>query len=77
MTLTFSNVQFLVEIIGVSCLYTGTATAEVRARGNPLVINLATITGTNVRRTSGSFLCPSTGSLAGGFAIPTQTITLP
>lgn len=74
-TLTFDRIA--IEITSLAaCLYGGSLTAVLPYQGTPFRTGLITVTATNVRRVSGSFLCPATGTLSGSFGITAQTIEL-
>jgi hypothetical protein len=77
-SLTVERTGFLLNTIGLECLYGGTITSLLAVTGtNPYTSGLYEIPpGSSAPFVRGSFLCPRTGTMTGTFAIsPTQTVT--
>jgi len=77
-SLTIQRTGFLLNTIGLECLYGGSVTSLLAVTGtNPYTSGLYAIpSGSSVPFVRGSFLCPRTGSMTGTFGIsPTQTVT--
>jgi hypothetical protein len=77
-SLTLQRAGFLMNTIGLECLYGGSVTSLLAVTGtNPYTTGLYAVpTGSSVPLVRGSFLCPRSGSMSGTFGIsPTQTVT--
>ncbi|MGN6188150.1 MAG: hypothetical protein ACTHOE_04575 [Conexibacter sp.] len=77
-SLTIQRTGFLLNTIGLECLYGGSVTSLLGVTGrNPYTTGLYAIpSGSSVPFVRGSFLCPRTGTMTGTFGLsPTQTVT--
>lgn len=77
-SLTVNRTGFLLNAIGIECLYGGSITTLLAVTGtNPYTTGLYEIpAGSSAPFVRGSFFCPRTGSMTGTFGIsPTQTVT--
>jgi hypothetical protein len=76
-SLTINDTGFSVTFSGITCLYGGDATSLLSVTGrNPYTTTLYAVPSNRMGLVRGSFLCPSSGSMSGTFAIsPTQTVT--
>jgi hypothetical protein len=76
-SLTVNDASFALTFSGITCTYGGDVTSLLSVSGrNPYTTTLYAIPSNRVPLVRGSFLCPSTGSMSGTFAIsPTQTVT--
>jgi hypothetical protein len=77
-SLTVQRTGFLLNAIGLECLYGGSLTTLLAVTGtNPYTSGLYAVPpGSSAPLVSGSFLCPRSGSMTGTFGIsPTQTVT--
>lgn len=77
-SLTVQRTGFLLNTIGLECLYGGSVSSLLAVTGtNPYTTGLYAIpSGSSVPFVRGSFLCPTTGSMSGTFGIsPQQTVT--
>jgi hypothetical protein len=70
LTLVLAEIEF--DVLGVGCLYQGDISLSLPASGEPLETELLTITGSSIRKISGSGLCPTTGTLSGTLAFTQQ-----
>jgi hypothetical protein len=75
--LTVNGAAFTLNFSGISCTYGGNVSSLLAVTGsNPYTTTLYALPPTSVPLTRGSFLCPSSGSMSGTFAVtPTQTVT--
>jgi hypothetical protein len=77
-SLTVARTGFLMNTIGLECLYGGSVTSLLAVTGtNPYTTGLYAIPSeSTVPLVRGSFLCPTRGTMSGTFGIsPTQTVT--
>jgi hypothetical protein len=77
-SLTVERTGFLLNTIGLECLYGGTITSLLAVTGaNPYTSGLYEVPpGSSAPLVRGSFLCPRSGTMTGTFGItPTQTVT--
>lgn len=77
-SLTLQRTGFLMNAIGLECLYGGSITSLLAVTGrNPYTTGLYAIpAGSSAPFVRGSAFCPRTGSMTGTFGIsPTQTVT--
>jgi hypothetical protein len=75
--LTVNRAAFTLTFSGIACTYGGNVSSLLAVTGsNPYTTTLYALPSTSVPLTRGSFLCPSSGSMSGTFAVsPTQTVT--
>ncbi len=72
LTLELAEIEF--DVGGLDCLYQGDVAMSLPASGEPLDTELATISGSTIRKVTGSAFCPTSGTISGTLAITQQQV---